>query len=249
MKPGKHLTPLAFEKFQPNENCVVLCIEEYLWWTKSINEKLENHPKQLLLSYAQPNNPIRYTIIVTICATPQLSWLHNSCYHMHHPTTQLVTQLLLPYVPPHNPVGYTFVVTICATPQLSWLHNCCYHMCHPTTQLVTQLSLSYAPPHNPVGYTIVVICATPQTSWLHNCCYHMHHPTTQLITQLLSYAPPRNSVGYTIVVYTPSHNSAGSANIAWFVKLFLSLAGKDMIVHTAAHSILEEVHLPVKWKI
>ena len=87
-------------------------------------------------------------------------------------------------------------------------------MCHPTTQLVTQLSLSYAPPHNPVGYTIVVMCATPQTSWLHNCCYHMHHPTTQLITQLLSYAPPRNSVGYTIVVYTPSHNSAGSANIA-----------------------------------
>ena len=112
------------------ELCCV-CIEEYLWWTKSINEKLENHPKQLLLSYAQPNKPIRYTIIVTIRATPQHSWLHNSCYHMHHPTTQLVTQLLLPYVPPHNPVGYTIIVIIYATPQPCCLHNCCY-MCHPT---------------------------------------------------------------------------------------------------------------------
>ena len=197
---------------------------------------------------------------------------------MCHPTTQLVTQFLLSYAPSHNPVGYTIVVTICATPQPSWLHICCYHMYYPTTQLVTQLLLSYMPPHNSVGYTIVVIiCTTLQPSWLHNYCYHIRHPTTLLFTQLLLYVPPHKLVGccylvswlliivviicttpqpswlhncyYTIVVYTPFHNSAGSANIAWFVKLFLSLAGKDMIVHTAAHSILEEVHLLVKLKI
>ena len=36
----------------------MLCIEEFIKWTKFIREKLENQPTQVLLSYMPPHNPV-----------------------------------------------------------------------------------------------------------------------------------------------------------------------------------------------
>ena len=58
-KPGKQQRPLEYREFNNSKKlCVVACLKEYISQTELIRETFEGNKDQLILTYADPHNPI-----------------------------------------------------------------------------------------------------------------------------------------------------------------------------------------------
>ena len=58
--PSSHQTPLQFEAFPEDELlCIVKCLNEYIERTRLIRENACEDDKQLIISYAYPNKPVK----------------------------------------------------------------------------------------------------------------------------------------------------------------------------------------------